>query len=217
LNDQDFATRWNASRSPSVLARELGVSTKSVTNRACRLRRRGLELRRFLGGRPNLDVPPERFAAIWNESNDIGEVADKIGVTRNAIYVRAYRLRDQGLRLKRFDGPGRPFTSLDHEARHGAAIRKGRELAAACFGLDPARLRTGPDMLTRFAFHVAAYLARVHGDVPLRAFQAFADYDSSAVVRSCRYVRQVAEDDEVFARRLHVLEATFRSPSTTAA
>lgn len=47
-------------------------------------------------------VPLEEFIRIWQASNSVHEVAEMVGTKIQAVYQRAYHLRQKGVPLKVF-------------------------------------------------------------------------------------------------------------------
>jgi transposase len=61
-------------------------------------------------GRPKA-VDYDQFVKVWKAAGSVSEVAKKLGIKNNSASAIAKRLRDKGIKLKRF--PRRQSQSID--------------------------------------------------------------------------------------------------------
>jgi transposase len=61
-------------------------------------------------------VTPERFCAVWQQSQSRAEIAKKLGISENRASVKANYYRSKGVALKRFPR-GRTALDIDNLKR----------------------------------------------------------------------------------------------------
>jgi hypothetical protein len=72
-------------------------------------------------------VPPREFVRIWQTSATVAEVARKVGRTKNACRVRAYRYRTWwGVPLKDFPPIEVELTDWDELAEYAETLGNGK-------------------------------------------------------------------------------------------
>jgi hypothetical protein len=73
-------------------------------------------------------VSPRAFIKAWQESATVAEVARKVGRSKNAVRVRAFRFRQWfGIPLKRFPTPEVEPVDWDELRRYAESFEEGIE------------------------------------------------------------------------------------------
>jgi hypothetical protein len=103
---EDFVRIWSMAESLREVAEKTGATVSHVSQRARKLRRWGVSLKRFQAGF-EAKVSQSDFVRIWNTAESLREVAEKSGLTYHAAAMKAMRLRRVGKPLKDFQR-GRP-------------------------------------------------------------------------------------------------------------
>ena len=107
-----FILAWNQDPRETLVSvcRRLGIKPHSATERASRLRAQGEELVRrpsgtcmksegLLSSSVASPMSDSEFVQVWNASKDPLRLAQDLGVTRNAVYQRASRLKKRGFEV----------------------------------------------------------------------------------------------------------------------
>jgi len=103
VSDEDFAAIWEGAENCPEVAKLTGYTPGYVRWRACMMRKRGWDLHHKSNGpiEPT-GMPAEEFAARWEASGSLAEVAEQCGRKRGSCSGSAGHLRRAGVPLKKF-------------------------------------------------------------------------------------------------------------------
>ena len=99
-----FVQAWQAATSIDDVMQKLRWTRtrRFLIVMAAQLRRKGVPLKRFKTGRPfQTESSKAQFICVWQTSGTISEVAERLGIPYGTAIANAWRLRKEGVYLKR--------------------------------------------------------------------------------------------------------------------
>lgn len=212
--DTQFATIWNNTNSPKEAAEKLEITVQSAQTVACRLRKRGVELKRY---KTVSTADDTTFIQTWNDAKSPADVAEKLGMRLGATHARAFRLRKENVALKHFARTGKlldddAFETTWNAAENGIEAAKALGVSQGTAYARARKLREAGKTLKNFkastgAFSGNAELARKAGEKGLITRRAHAAERAEEFLK----IWNDAESQQAAAEKLGVSLASLRS------
>lgn len=114
IADDFLIAVWNGSESVKDVVLALQIEPEDLKARVAALRRQGIEMRTYRSDADVVSQHDDLFARIWNDAQDVSEVAGSFGVSNTEAVTRASQLRRKGYDLKTMQvGPKTTISSED--------------------------------------------------------------------------------------------------------
>jgi hypothetical protein len=99
---EEFVQTWQKSSSTKEVAEALGMPEGIVLARESRYRQAGMNLKKMKSKKKtDYNVPAEEFVRVWEVSDSVKEVSDKLGMPEGIVLARASGYRQMGVMLKK--------------------------------------------------------------------------------------------------------------------